>query len=330
MIAFLLLRLPFPEAEAPAVRSAMEALFNGDYSRADSVIGGVRERMGWHPLPYLLRAARYEMYMSDFSTDAEREAFFANVDSALKSAEDWLRKGVDEPAFRMFKGAALGFRAIYYARRYYSKLNVLRALKDGKAALDQFSKAHELDSTLYDCYLAMGVYDLAWTYAHEFVPWLRLGSRREKAFREINLAAERSELFRPLALLVLAYAHGLDGNYSQAQVYLKAMRQLYPRSRFIDWAEVFIDTQTKRWTFAADAARRLVERVRLEQPDAKPNLAEAYIYWARAELELGNRERARELLAEAERILKGDKDPAREGERKKVWSKLKEVRGKLR
>ncbi len=330
MIVLLLCALPFPEAEAPAVRSAMEALFNGEYEKADSVIEGVRRRMGSHPLPYLLRAARYEMFMSDYSTDRYRDAFLANADSALKAAEALIRQKGERAPYLMFKGAALGFRAIYYARRYYSKLNVLRALRDGKAALDLFSKAYQKDTTLYDCYLAMGVYDLAWTYAHQFVPWLRLGSRRDKAFRELNLAAERSDLFRPLALLVLAYAHGLDGNYPQAQTYLRAMRQLYPRSRFVDWAEVFIDTQTKRWTFASEAAKRLAERIKAEQPEAKPNLAEAYIYWARAQLNLGNKARARELAEEAERILRSDSDPWREGERKKVWSKLKELKGKLK
>jgi|GEM_PF-1523676 len=333
LIIALLATLPFPDDYRDEVRDLMSLVLTERFASADSLARKVKNDLPDSPLGSLLRMAVIEFKMTDWSTDEGEDDFMAEFDRANAMTRDVINNEKD-PAKRakahMFRGFALGFKAVHYARRYQEATNVLRGLKYGKEALDEITRAQELDSTLYDCYLAMGIYDLAISYAQKKVPWIQAENRKKKGMAELALATEKSELFKPVAFLAYVYVYMYEGNPDLAIQYLNFLKSNYPNSRTLMWLEAEVYLENERWYYAEKSSEALLAELEKNQPNCYVNQAEAHIYLARARYHLGDKEGARKHLEGAARLLEAEKDPLRQGAVKKAWGKLKDAEKEIK
>ncbi len=330
--AILISTLPFPAEYKSDVRSAMKFMFTEQFSKADSVAERVKSRLPDSPLGYILHMASLEFYMTDWSTDSREREFMAEYDKANQMCRAGIANssGKEKAKWHMFRGATVGFKALHYARRYYSKTNVLRAMKYAKEALDEFNRAYEMDSTLYDCYLAMGLYDLAISYMQRKVPWLKSEDRRKQGLARLNAAMEHSELFKPLAMMAYVYVYSYDHNPELALQYLRFLKTMYPGSRTLMWLETEVYIENQRWFYGLSSAQALLEEIERSQPECYVNQAEAHIKIALCQFKLGNKEGAAEHMELAQQLLDKEKDPNRAGEVSKVRSKMKDAQKQMK
>ncbi|MGB9590392.1 MAG: hypothetical protein ACPL68_05840, partial [Candidatus Hydrothermia bacterium] len=290
LLIALLATLPFPDEYRDEVRDVMSLALTEKFTKADSVAKKVKEDLPDSPLGSLLRMAVIEFKMTDWSTDDGEEDFMAEFDRVNEMTKKAIKEEKDpktKAKAHLFRGFALGFKAVHYARRYQEVTNVLRGLKYGKEALDEITRAQELDSTLYDCYLAMGIYDLAISYAQKKVPWIQSENRKKKGMAELSVATEKSELFKPVAFLAYVYVYMYEGNPDLALQYLKFLKTSYPGSRTLMWLEVEVYLENERWYYAEESGQALLAEVEKRQPTCYVNQAEAHIYLARARYHLG-------------------------------------------
>lgn len=333
LVALLFVTLPFPEEYKDEVRDVMSFALTERFSKADSIAKKVKNDLPESPLGSLLRMAVLEFRMTDWSTDEHEGEFMAEFDRVNEMTRKAIKEEKDPKArarAHLFRGFALGFKAVHYAQRYQDKLNVLRGLKYGKEALDEITRAQELDSTLYDCYLAMGIYDLAISYAQKKVPWVQAEDRKKKGMAELAIATEKSELFKPVAFLAYVYVYMYEGNPDLAIQYLKFLKTSYPGSRTLMWLETEVYLENERWFYADEAGRALLAEIEKNQPECYVNQAEAHIYIARARYHLGDKDGAKEHLDKARKLLDDEKDPNRAGAVKKARGKLRDAEGEMK
>ncbi len=328
LVIALLTTLPFPDEYRDEVRDVMSFALTEKFSKADSVARKVKDDLPESPLGSLLRMAVLEFRMIDWSTDEWESDFMAEFDRVNEMTRKSIKEERDTKTrarAHLFRGFALGFKAVHYAQRYQEATNVLRGLKYGKEALDEITRAQELDSTLYDCYLAMGIYDLAISYAQKKVPWVQSENRKKKGMAELAVAAEKSDLFKPVAFLAYVYVYMYEGNPDLALQYLKFLKTSYPNSRTLMWLEAEVYLENKRWYYAEEATKTLLTELENNQPKCYVNQAEAHIYLARTRYGLGDKEGAKEHLEKAAELLEAEKDPNRAGAVKKARGKLKDA-----
>ena len=334
MSAFVILisTLPFPEAYKGDVRATMKFMFTEQFSKADSIAQKIKTEMPDSPLGYILHMASLEFYMTDWSTDAPEREFMSEYDAANEMCRKGIHSssGKEKARWHMFRGAAVGFKAVHYARRYYSKTNVLRALKYAKEALDEFNRAYQLDTTLYDCYLAMGLYDLAMSYMQHKIPWLKGENRRQQGLARLNVAMERSELFKPLAMMAYVYVYSYDHNPDMALQYMRFLKTTYPGSRTLMWLETEVYIENERWFYGLNASKALLEEIEKSQPNCYVNQAEAHLKMGVCLFHLGNRDEAIGHFKTARQLLQQETDPSRAGEVKKVSAKLDDALKQLK
>ena len=333
LVIALLTTLPFPEEFRDEVRDVMGLALTEKFTKADSVARKVKDDLPDSPLGSLLRMAVSEFRMIDWSTDEGEDDFMAEFDRVNEMTRKAIKEEKDTKArakAHLFRGFALGFKAVHYASRYQEVTNVLRGLKYGKEALDEITRAQELDSTLYDCYLAMGIYDLAISYAQKKVPWVQAENRKKKGMAELAIATEKSELFKPVAFLAYVYVYMYEGNPDLAIQYLKFLKTSYPGSRSLMWLETEVYLENERWYYAEESGKTLLAEIEKKQSTCYVNQAEVHIYLARARYHLGDKEGAKEHLQKAADLLDKEGDPKRAGAVKKARGKMKDAEGEMK
>ena len=324
--------LPFPAEYRDDVKAVMKFMFTEDFDHADSVAKQVKSELPDSPLGGILRLASLEFYMTDWSTDERVDEFMSEYDAA----NEMCRKAIDETEgaekakWHMFRGAVVGFKAVHYARRYQEKTNVLRALKYAKEALDEFGRAYDLDSTLYDCYLAMGLYDLAISYMQKKIPWLSSENRKKSGMAKLSIAMEKSDLFKPLAMMAYVYVYMYEDNPDLALQYLGFLKTMYPNSRTLAWLELDVYLENERWYYGQQTAENLLATLEKKQPNCYVNQAEAHIAIARCWYHLGDADDAREHLDLAKALLDKQTDENHAGAVKKIRSKLSDAEKEMK
>ena len=125
-----------------------------------------------------------------------------------------------------------GLRADYEALIEKRNLASLRDIKDGRAVAE---KLLAIDPAYYDAYLAIGVENYMLSLKPAPVRWfLQMAGAQTDAARgieKLRLTAEKGQLLRPYARLLLAVAALRDKDLTQARGILQELSREFPRNR---------------------------------------------------------------------------------------------------
>ena len=225
------------------------------------------------PLPHLILAGLYDYYMLDYSTDELDDAFKMEIETVFELTERY--KESDPSKYHYFRGLAYAYRATRAGR----KRSLISAFKDGLRARKELRKAIELDSTLYDAYLPLGIFDYALSEAPKFIRWL-MGSedRREQGINEVRLAAEKGWITKVPAKHALVWMLAYYGRTREAVKIARELVQEYPTSRSFRWALAYALRRLGRWK---EAKRVYEELFYLTANDSKQSLYNIALtlYW---------------------------------------------------
>lgn len=240
----------------PRIDQGLEILYQGDYDSALVVFDSFIRDYPQNPAGYFFKAGLYQTRMSAFETDCWLKDYRAAADSALLLCDRVLaRDGQDAWAY-FFRGGTRSYDAAWEARQG----KYLLAFRNGIAAVSDFKRAREADSTLYDACIGIGSYHYFRTKATSILKWLPfIGDNRERGIAEIGQAIERGRYSRVMGQNALLWIYTDYGKDKKALELGRQLEQRYPRNPFFHWAVPELLWRQKRWPEAEMAYSKLLE-----------------------------------------------------------------------
>ncbi len=290
-----------PEAESLLV-SGIEASRFEDYAAARKAYAEAQKLAPDDPAPYFLNGALTFIYMVDFATDSLEVKFNNDLDKALKLADEGIKKNGDNARDYFFIGSVHIFRMVENGW----KRNYIKAMSEGLKAIAPLKRAIELDSTLYDAYLAQGGVDYFSGSVSRYIPWAKGTKTVEKGIKEVKLVYEKGRYFKNAAGQAYSFMLKEEGRAYEALAINEEQCRKYPQSRTFRWGlgELYIDLH--KYREAIGLYKKLYEDVLQSQPSCYTNIYQIKLNLAQCYHGLGKRELARkyckEVIANKHRI----------------------------
>jgi tetratricopeptide (TPR) repeat protein len=235
------------EDRRDAIRG-VNLMMDGDLDGAIGVAQEVEEKDPDSPLGYILEANAiwWRIYYSsanlidpDVFDVANMEAtpydsHFEDLDRvAIRKAEEQIRKQRDVARNLLYEGFAYALRA----RLDGLHDRDLPTARSGKKMRALLLQATQMDPTLMDAYLGLGIYNYFVDTLSSIVKILSIfiglpGGSRTEGLRELQLCAEKGELVRAEAKFYLAkdYSRNSEGQYEKSLRLFNELQQEFPHN----------------------------------------------------------------------------------------------------
>ena len=193
-----------PSASSPQeLRVGLDTLYGGAFARAAAYFEALARRDTADAAPLVFQAGAYIWWASALDSSTYE---LARIDSLLSLSLVRARSQKGGAA-DFWLATALGYRA----RQREENGHGLSAAKDAKAMRDIYRRILAADSTCFDCYLGLGVYEYglarAGALSRFFARLIGLGSgNAERGIRYMRRAAHDGDLARVESTWVLAAA----------------------------------------------------------------------------------------------------------------------------
>ncbi len=321
ILSFISLIRPLENIQ-PLIDEGLDHLYREDYEKADSLFSLLCDK--FPPLGYLFKGFLLDRYMVDFSTDRFEGRYFALLDTTVSLSDRLLEKSIGrrQKSFLHFiKGSALSYKATRWAR----KGDLIKALKNAKGAVAQLSLALKMDSTLFDAYLGLGVYDYAMGFLDRYFDWLPfVNNHKEMGIKKVKWAMERGRFTKTLAKETLVWMYLYNGEPLKALGLAKELCREYPDARFSLWTLATCDTFMHKWWDALKTYKSLIPLIEKRQPDCYYCLSLLYYHIAQCYKELGKERDAYIALERSSEILKREEE--REERARKLRKRIERLR----
>lgn len=246
-----------------------------------------------NPIGYLYKAALLDLYMIDFETDIYENMFYMYADSAIyKASRIRMKPGLPKDSVALYyfvEGSAYAYKAIRKGRNkeYISALNY------GKKSIELLKKSLEYDSTLYDAYLPLGVFEFAMTKAPGilkiFVPE---DYSREEAIRKIELSINKSKYLRTYAENAYTWVLLYDNQADSAIKIAEKLVSEYPSSRTFRWTLSYCQRKLGKWAEALKNHEVILYLTLRDQPWNYYNVALSLYYLSICSYVVGDKRRS--------------------------------------
>jgi len=214
------------------IQKGIRATVLQQYQLATSFFDSLRSFLKDDPRPDFYQAAALQSKMMDFESYGEEPEFFRLIEKVISITEKQIEQNPNEAKGYFYKGGAYSYRGYYYAKRK----DYARGLRDSITGIKYLEKAVNIDSTLYDAYLAIGTYKYYRGRLTQYVSWLPFISDQSKEGLEmIHKSIEKGRHGRAAAINGLIWLDIDAKKYTRAiQTALKMLNE-YPASRFFLW-----------------------------------------------------------------------------------------------
>jgi len=160
--------------------------------------------------------------MTDREDYSRKKELFKHLDSSKKFFQKWTKNNPGDPWGYFFLGTVHAYKAMFYGQTR----TWLKSFIEGMKSRGKFSRALEIDPTLYDAYTGLGSYHY-WSSDKlaKYIPFLP--DNRKRGLEEIRIAKDSSYFSSKLAATGLAWALIQENKIPEAQ---KIARELYRES----------------------------------------------------------------------------------------------------
>lgn len=233
-----------PEPHRSLIDSGIRLTLNQQYDSAFYLLKQASLKNPSEPLfDYYLMLA-YEGMMIDYETTTWEKSF-DSLYYRLEERFKLVRKQEPKNPWALYFLGTLYVTRGAHELRFSHYLNFTKSILNGIKLL---KSAAALDSTLYDAYLYIGLFQFA---RSKLVGWIPLfDDERETAIAMMEKAADSSRFSREFALQVLAGLYGQTGELEKAEKVASRFREKYPDNRAIHWILGNAYLAQKRYTDA--------------------------------------------------------------------------------
>jgi hypothetical protein len=203
----------------------------GPVSEAASYLFAELDRLGSLQSQLFVDDERFET-RKQLAPDARTKSSFESaINRAIALADKRLADDPHSAPAMLGETLAYGLEADYAALIQKRDMLALKYIKQGRRWADSTLAS---DPTCYDAYLALGVENYLLGVKPPVVrAFLRLGGAhvdKEKGIDELQVTAEKGQLLKPFARLLLAVAALRDHDLAKARKLLEGLKEEFPRN----------------------------------------------------------------------------------------------------
>jgi len=270
------------EVQAPA-RAGLEALYDFQFAKADSLFHLISEQYSDHPIgPCLEALTLWWTILLNLGDTSRDEAFFAAMDEVIQRSDERLSRNKSDFDAMFFKGIALGFRG----RLRSNRRDWIRAATDGKRAMDYVLAVADADSNNADFALGRGLYQYYAALIQDRYPSLRPitaflppGNRR-LGLEELYRTATDGYYMQTEAMYFLVQINYLyERNFRASVEQISWLRDRFPNNSFFHTLEGRIYAGWHQWAASDTVFTSVLERYKAQQIGYTPSMAEQALYF---------------------------------------------------
>ncbi|HWR83895.1 MAG TPA: hypothetical protein VN285_11395 [Candidatus Deferrimicrobium sp.] len=252
-------------------------LYNDEFRTADSVASLMITEHPQDPAGHLFRAIVRLTVMFDEEEESGSDRFHHSLDSAHLAAtkvRDTSTSNKTQAWMSLFLGHVEAYRALWETR-FGSRFS---ALQSGRDAKREYQRGLAYDSSLYDLYFGLGLFNYYKSAKAGILRWIGLiHNDTEKGIRQLYLAAESSAVSKEAARSALIWIYSDKEAYDSVIVLSRRMLQQYPDGKTFLWPLAQACYEKKDYDGAASAYTTLRNRVSV-RPGNYFNLIECDYY----------------------------------------------------
>lgn len=220
------------------IRQSIELTINNKFAEAESLLVNRMAEGDSTIETKFYYASVLNSKMTHFENQDQENFYLKLLNRVIGQASSKLDSNVSLSAEQQarlyfYLGSAYGYLAYYQGQtgKWYAAIN------NGFEAVDNLRLAVDLDSTLYDAYLGIGVYSYWKSTKLKPILWLPfVPDSREEGIALIKKAIDNGAFGKYMAMHQLVYILLDYGDFEGALEYAKIIRQKYPKSQFMTWA----------------------------------------------------------------------------------------------
>ncbi len=302
LIGFLSLNLatPTPKAEIydsilddPRVQElgkvGLDHLYNMERIEATAAFDAIEELYPKHPIgPFLRGLNIWWDVMVDLPATTHDQAFFKEMDEAVKRSNKMLKRNRKDFDAMFFKGAALGFNGRLKSNRgkWFS------AALDGKNALDYVMAISEKEDENADFGFGKAIYDYfsvvipkEYPAVKPFTIFMPRGNKERGLERLVRTVEEGYFIKTEAAYFLLQIYYTYEKSYRKSLEYVQWLREAHPKNSFFHTFEGRVYFRWGRWGDALPIFEDVLVRYKANEPGYSKTIGEqAYYYAARTHM----------------------------------------------
>lgn len=304
------------------LKSGIEKTFNMEFPQANEYLQKAVELDPENPMSYAfltsLNLFVYEMSSEESARKSYLSSMLRYVDETIARGERKLTKNPKDGKAYLAMALARSARLNWYT---HSKRYLFMA-HEASSIWKYLEKAKEYDPQNYDIYFMTGVFlyhtDHLQGFARFFSSMLIISGDRQRGLQELELAAQKGDLLKDLALSELSADYlTFEKQPARALPIIQKLKDTYPNNFNYSFALADNLSDLHRFDEAFNIAREIEKNIRLGIPPYIPQLRPRYDQlMGRILLTQGNYAKAEEYLQKAL------KDTAPYNARVRAWAYL--------
>ncbi len=253
----------FAKPDPGIIKSTIKGLefcYNFDWVKAEKEFQGIIDKFPDDPQGYHYKAGIYLWHYLGNQNLNDYKLFIANSDTALDKAREILTEAPDSIRILYLIGSDYSYRAIAFSKAG----KFLDAVWASKKSESYLSRTLKLDSTFYDAYLGLGLYNFAVGQIPGAFQWaLSLagihGSKKlglqfiKKAATKGNIARVEAEYY--LSQILTDYLF----DYNASERYLKNLVVKYPGNLLFDYSFAVLNIKKRKLNNAGKYLARILQ-----------------------------------------------------------------------
>ena len=244
-----------------AVKKGLEYSYNFNWAKSDDVFQNLIEKYPDDPRGYHFRASIYLWYFLSNQDKNDFKLFVAYSDTAIEKARTILNKNPDDVNIMYILGSDYSYRAIAFSKSE----KFLDAVWASKKSESYLSRTLELDSTYYDAYLGLGLYNFAVGQIPNAFRWaLNLAGihgNKKIGLEYIKKAANEGSISKVEAEYYLSQILSeFSDDYSESAYYLKSLVSRYPNNLLFNYSYAVLNIKMRKLNEAQKILVKVLKR----------------------------------------------------------------------
>ena len=243
-----------------AVKRGLEYEYNFNWDKAETVFEGMIKKYPADPRGFHYQAGIYLWYYLSNHDIRSYKNFIEYSDSAIEKARNILDKKPNNILMLFVLGSDYSYRTIAFAKAE----KFLDAVWASKKSESYLSRTIQLDSTYYDAYLGLGLYNFGVGQIPSAFRWALslagIHGDKETGLKYIKKAAKFGDLSKTEAEYYLSQIlTDYYFDYNSASHLLQNLVGLYPRNILFSYSLAALDIKRRKLNDAGDLLEKILK-----------------------------------------------------------------------
>ena len=237
----------------------LEQTFRFNFFRSEKTFDELIHDFPSNPAGYHFKSIQYLWRYLDNKNQSDYKKFITLSDLVINTEYDTLTNEIDNAFISYIIGASYSFRAMAFTRDE----DYLNAVWAAKKSYSYLSNAIAVDSTFYDAYMGLGLYNFMIAQTPPALRWAMrisgIAGDKEKGIEYLKLAAKKSKFSKTEANYYLSQI--LSEFYEENEQAEKLLLQLtskYPGNILFNYSLALLYTKISKFNKAEELLHRIV------------------------------------------------------------------------